>query len=569
MDAVNQLLLVGALVMFGGILLGAFSSRFGIPFLLVFLLVGMIAGGDGPGGIDFDDHRLAFFVGNLALAIILLDGGLRTKLATFRVALRPSLVLASLGVVLTALPTGLFMAWTFDVDWRVGLLLGSIVGSTDAAAVFSLLRASGTRLNERVANTLEIESGINDPTAIFLTMTMIEVLMASADLQGMELARQLVGQFGLGGIFGIAFGFTMAWVMRHAQVGEGLSALLLCSGGIVAFAVTSMLGGSGFVAVYLVGLVVGNRLRRTAENLLRAMDGMAWLSQSSMFLLLGLLVTPSELPAVAGQALAVSAFLMLVARPLAVWLCVLPFGFAPREVAFMGWIGLRGAVPIVLAVFPLLAGVPDAWLLFNVAFVVVVTSLLLQGASVPLAARLFGVALPPRDEPRVRPTLSDDSLAVVEFRIGERSPMLGIDLRTLILPDGACIVGVLRANAVLHDDMTGALLCNDVVMLVAPDIEVDHLSDLFTSIDAAARRRFYGDFVLDGAAAFADVCAAYGCEMPAEFDGLSLDEAMRRKVRNIVEGDAVQIAGLLLIAREIVAGRVVKVGLKLERAAAR
>lgn len=569
MEAVNQLLLVGALVMFGGILLGAFSSRFGIPFLLVFLLVGMLAGEDGIGGIDFDDHRLAFFVGNLALAIILLDGGLRTKLATFRVALRPSLVLASFGVVLTALPTGLFMAWIFDVDWSVGLLLGSIVGSTDAAAVFALLRASGTRLNERVANTLEIESGINDPTAIFLTMTMIEVLMAPDDLQGIELARQLVVQFGLGGIFGIAFGFAMAWVMRGAQVGDGLSALLLCSGGIVAFAITSMLGGSGFVAVYLVGLVVGNRLRRTAENLLRAMDGMAWLSQSSMFLLLGLLVTPSELPAVAWQALAVSAFLMLVARPLAVWLCVLPFGFAPREIAFMGWIGLRGAVPIVLAVFPLLAGVPDAWLLFNVAFVVVVTSLLLQGSSVPPAARLFGVALPPRDEPRVRPTLSDDTLAVIEFRIGERSPMLGIDLRTLILPDGARVVGVLRSNTVLHDDGAGALARNDVVMLVAPDVEVDHLSDLFTSIDAAARRRFYGDFVLDGAAAFADVCAAYGCEMRDELEGLSLDEAMRRQARNIVEGDAVQVSGLLLIAREVSAGRVVKVGLKLERRAGR
>ncbi|HEY0878414.1 MAG TPA: potassium/proton antiporter, partial [Zeimonas sp.] len=414
-----------------------------------------------------------------------------------------------------------------------------------------------------------IESGINDPTAIFLTMMMIEVLIAPDELQGFGLVRQLVVQFGLGAVLGLVLGRAMAWVMRSAQVGEGLSALLLCSGGVTAFAITSMLGGSGFVAVYLVGLVVGNRMRRTAENLLRAMDGMAWLSQSSMFLLLGLLVTPSELPAIVWQALAVSAFLMLVARPLAVWLCLLPFSFASREVAFMGWIGLRGAVPIVLAVFPLLAGVPDAELLFNVAFVVVVTSLLLQGSSVPLAARLFGVGLPPRDEPRVRPTLSDDRLAVLEFRIGERSPMLGIDLRTLLLPEGARVVGVLRASAVVHDDDTGALRRDDVVMLVAPDVEVDHLSDLFTSVDAAARRRFYGDFVLEGAASFADVCAAYGCEMPAGLDGLSLDEAMRRHARNIVEGDAVHISGLLLIAREVVAGHVVKVGLKLERARVR
>ncbi|MCD6681329.1 MAG: potassium/proton antiporter [Burkholderiaceae bacterium] len=569
MEAVNQLMLVGALVMFAGILLGAFSSRFGIPFLLVFLVVGMLAGEDGIGGIDFDDHRLAFFVGNLALAIILLDGGLRTKLATFRVALRPSLVLASVGVVLTALPVGLFTAWVFGIDWRLGLLLGSIVGSTDAAAVFALLRASGTRLNERVANTLEIESGINDPTAIFLTTLMIEVLMAPAELEGWGLARQLVVQFGLGGILGLALGFAMAAVMRRAHVGEGLSALLLCSGGVTAFGITSILGGSGFVAVYLVGLIVGNRLRRTAENLLRAMDGMAWLAQSSMFLLLGLLVTPTEIPAVAWQASAVSAFLMLVARPLAVWLCLLPFSFARREVAFMGWIGLRGAVPIVLAVFPLLAGVPDAELLFNVAFVVVVTSLLLQGSSVPFVARLFGVGLPPRDEPRVRPTLSDDRLAVLEFRIGDRSPMLGIDLRTLILPEGARVVGVLRRNGVAHDHDAGALMRNDVVMLIAPDIEVDHLSDMFTSVDAGARRRFYGDFVLEGAASFADVCAAYGCEASPELAGLTLDEAMRQQARHIVEGDAVQLSGLLLIAREVVDGKVVKVGLKLERARAR
>lgn len=568
MDAVNQLLLVGALVMFAGILLGAFSSRFGIPFLLVFLLVGMLAGKNGIGGIDFDDHRLAFFVGNLALAIILLDGGLRTKLATFRVALRPSLVLASLGVVLTALPVGLFTAWVFDIDWRLGLLLGSIVGSTDAAAVFALLRSSGTRLNERVANTLEIESGINDPTAIFLTTLMIAVLMAPGELQGWELARQLVVQFGLGGILGLALGRAMAWVMHRAHVGEGLSALLLCSGGVTAFALVGALGGSGFVAVYLVGLVVGNRMRRSAENLLRAMDGMAWLAQSSMFLLLGLLVTPAEIPAIAWHALAVSAFLMLAARPAAVWLCLRPFRFAPREVAFIGWIGLRGAVPIVLAVFPLLAGVPNAELLFNVAFVVVVTSLLLQGSSVPFAARRLGVGLPPRDEPRVRPTLSDDRLAVLEFHIGERSPMLGIDLRALILPDGVRIVAVLRSSMVLHDEATGPLARDDVVMLVAPDIEVDHLSDLFTSVDAAARRRFYGDFVLEGAASFAEVCATYGCEIVPEYGALSLDEAMRRHTPRIVEGDAVHLSGLLLVAREMAAGRIVKVGLKLERAAA-
>jgi len=356
---------------------------------------------------------------------------------------------------------------------------------------------------------------------------------------------------------------VMAWIMKRALVGEGLSALLLCSGGVAAFALVNTIGGSGFIAVYLVGLIVGNRMRRTGENLLRAMDGMAWLAQSSMFLLLGLLVTPAEMPAVAGAALLISAFLMLVARPASVWLCLKPFHFAPREVGFIGWMGLRGAVPIVLAMFPLLAGVPDARLLFNVAFVVVLSSLLLQGASVPFAARRFGVGLPPRDEPRVRPTLSDDQLAMLEFPVGERSSLAGVELDTMIFPDKVRVVGVLRASDLLGGAEAGPLQADDVVMLIAPDNEVDHLSEMFTRVEVSVRRAAWGDFVLDASAGFADICAAYDCEAPPELSGLTLDEVMRLLEPRLVEGDEVHVAGLALVAREIADGRVVKAGLKL------
>ena len=563
MDVVNQVLLAGALVMFAGILLGAVSSRQGIPFLVVFLVVGMLAGEDGVGGIQFSDYSTAFFVGNLALAIILLDGGLRTKLSTFRVALKPSLMLATAGVLLTAVPVGVFAAWVLGIDWRLGLLLGSIVGSTDAAAVFALLRASGTRLNERVANTLEIESGVNDPMAIFLTTLMIQVLMMPETFGLLELIGQLLMQFGLGIALGLALGRAMSWIMKRAQVGEGLSALLLCSGGVAAFAFVNSLGGSGFIAVYLVGLIVGNRIRRAGENLLKAMDGMAWLAQSSMFLLLGLLVTPAEMPVIAGAALLISAFLMFVARPFSVWLCLKPFRFAPREVGFMGWMGLRGAVPIVLAMFPLLAGVPDAKLLFNVAFVVVLSSLLLQGASVPFAARRFAVGLPPRDEPSVRPTLSNDQLAVLEFPVGDRSSLAGVELDSMIFPDGVRVIGVVRDARLMSATEAGELRVNDVVMMVSPDDEVDHLSEMFTRIEASVRRAAWGDFVLDGSASFADVCAAYGCEAPMEYRAMTLDETMRRLAPRLVEGDELRVAGLVLIAREISSGRVVKAGLKL------
>ncbi|RPH65700.1 MAG: potassium/proton antiporter, partial [Burkholderiales bacterium] len=368
-------------------------------------------------------------------------------------------------------------------------------------------------------------------------------------------------------VLGIALGRALAWAMQRASLGEGLGALLLCSGGVASFALVNALGGSGFIAIYLVGLVVGNRTRRAGENLLRAMDGMAWLAQSSMFLLLGLLVTPGAIPGILPSALAISLFLMLFARPAAVWVSLLPFRFAGREIAFIGWMGLRGAVPIVLAMFPMLAGVPGSGTLFNVAFVVVLTSLLFQGTSVAFSARRFGVGLPPRDEPLVRSTLSDDHLAILEFLVGPQSPLLGVLLRTLLLPEGARVLAVIRGGEPLDQDAAGALRQGDVVMLVAPDAEVDHLSEMFARVDVAARRKYFGDFVLEGGASFGDVCAAYGCELPEDLAGLTLDQAMRRRAPRIVEGDAVQISRLLLVAREIAEGRVVKVGLKLERAA--
>ncbi|MBX3623321.1 MAG: potassium/proton antiporter [Rhizobacter sp.] len=399
MDFVNlPLLAVGALV-FVSVVAGLFSVRIGFSFLVVFLLTGILAGEEGIGGFRFDDYTLSFWVGNVALAIILLDGGLRTKLSTFRVALRPSLVLATVGVALTALAVGLFAAWVLAIDWRLGLLLGAIVGSTDAAAVFAMLKSSGTRLNERVANTLEIESGVNDPMAIALVTVLIELLTSVGEARGLAMVGELVLQFGLGTVLGIGLGRALAWAMQRASLGEGLGALLLCSGGVAAFALVNALGGSGFIAVYLVGLVVGNRTRRAGENLLRAMDGMAWLAQSSMFLLLGLLVAPHRLLDAAWPTLAVAVVLMFVARPLAVALCLAPLRFKRGEIAFIGWVGLRGAVPIVLALFPLLAHLPDSYRFFNVAFAVVLLSLLLQGTTLPWVARWVRVAQPPAEPP--------------------------------------------------------------------------------------------------------------------------------------------------------------------------
>lgn len=420
-------LLVAAALVFVSVLAGVVSTRVGFSFLLVFLLAGILAGQDGPGGLVFNDFRLSFWVGNIALAVILLDGGLRTDFDTFRTGLKPSLLLATLGVVLSAGITGAAARWLLDLSWPMALLVGAIVGSTDAAAVFALLKSSGVRLNERVAATLEIESGMNDPMAVYLTLALIGVVLAAstagsgAGLSALEVLRSLALQFGWGGALGLGAGFAMAELLKRLGRGEdgggGIRALLLVSGGLTVFAATTWLGGSGFLAVYAMGVIAGNRARRQVRSTLSAMDGYAWLSQAGMFLLLGLLATPSQLLPTLLPGLGVSLVLMLMARPLAVALCLVPLRFPPREIAFISWVGLRGAVPIVLAMFPLMAGVPGAQTFFNVAFVVVLTSLLLQGSTIAWSARRLGLALPEPND------LQASRLVFGDFVIDGATPM--------------------------------------------------------------------------------------------------------------------------------------------------
>lgn len=420
LDFLSLPLLVAAALVFLSVLAGVVSARAGFSFLLVFLVAGILAGEDGPGGLVFNDFKLSFWVGNVALAVILLDGGLRTEFNTFRTGLKPSLLLATLGVLVSAGITGVAAHWLLDLPWPLALLVGAIVGSTDAAAVFSLLKSSGVKLNERVAATLEIESGMNDPMAVYLTLTLIGVALAAtaggaAGASGLDMGtvlRSLLEQFGWGAALGLAAGFGMAELLKRLGRGEdgggGIRALLLVSGGLVVFAATTWLGGSGFLAVYAMGVIAGNRARRQVRSSLSAMDGYAWLSQAGMFLLLGLLVTPSNLLPTLLPALGVSLVLMGVARPLSVWLCLAPLRFPPREIVFISWVGLRGAVPIVLAVFPVMAGVPGAQTFFNVAFVVVLASLLLQGSTIAWSARRLGVALPdPEDEAQARLVFGD------------------------------------------------------------------------------------------------------------------------------------------------------------------
>jgi cell volume regulation protein A len=409
----DLLLLAGALLVLTSLLAGVLSTRLGLPFLLVFLLAGMFAGVDGPLGIAFDGAPLAAAVGNAALAVILLEGGISTRMATFRVGARSGVLLATLGVLLTAVLTGAVAMAALRVDWQRALLLGAIVGSTDAAAVFSQLRQSGVRLPERVGATLEIESGLNDPAAMFLTLALTASIASHAGPA--QFAALLASQAGFGAAIGLGGGAGMAWVLRRLTLSVeqgGVLALIIVSGGFAAYAACTLVEGSGFLAVYLYGLRLRERAPKAAHAASSALDGFAWAAQATMFLLLGLLVTPREMLGSLGAEAAVAAALMFVARPLAAWLCLAPLRFGTRESLFVGWVGLRGAVPIVLALVPLMSGVPDSRRFFNVAFAVVLASLLLQGTTLAWVARRLKLAEPetaPRAQRAVQGRLTLDA----------------------------------------------------------------------------------------------------------------------------------------------------------------
>src|SRR5690242_13448147 len=362
----------------------------------------MLAGEDGPGGIPFNDVQLTYLIGSIALGIILFDGGMRTHAATVRVGIAPGLVLATFGVIATAAVVAVFAVYLFGFTWLQGLLLGAIVGSTDAAAVFSVLSARGLAIKRRVSATLEIESGCNDPMAVFLTIVLVQAIAAGKTGLDWSIAGRLVAEFSIGGAAGLAGGYLMVSLINRLDLAQALYPLLASSLALLVFAFTAAIGGSGFLAIYVAGLVMGNRQVHSAQDILRVHDGLAWLAQIGMFLVLGLLAAPKTLLSVAHTSLLVAIVLILIARPVAVVLCLSPFRFPWREQTFIAWMGLRGAVPIILGIFPLVAGLDNAWLYFNIAFFVVLVSLLVQGWSVAPAARMLQLEVPPTSLPAAR-----------------------------------------------------------------------------------------------------------------------------------------------------------------------
>jgi cell volume regulation protein A len=390
-----ELIMLGAaLLVVVSILLEPVAARIGAPLLLLFLALGMLLGEDGPGGIDFDDFDTAYNVSALALGVILLAGGLDTPLADIRRAAAPAFVLAKFGVVLTAAIIGAAASYLFSVPLTHGLLLGAVSGSTDAAATFLLLGQRDVRLRGRIRETILVESGINDPMAIFLTLTLVGIVDAGASLETValpDLATLFGQQLGLGAALGVAGGYLLARMTDMVPLPLGLYAPLCLAGALAIFAGTNLLGGSGFLAIYLTGLMLTGWVRRAQDRIVHFHEGLSWLSQILMFVMLGLLMTPSDLGATLLPAIALAIILMFVARPLAVLICLTPFRFPWRDQLFVGWVGLRGAVTIILAIIPVISPAPVTVTFFNVVVVIVIASLVLQGWTIPWAARRLKV----------------------------------------------------------------------------------------------------------------------------------------------------------------------------------
>ncbi|ALS98706.1 potassium/proton antiporter [Lacimicrobium alkaliphilum] len=572
MAEINTILLfVGALLVLS-ILASVLSDRLGAPLLLIFLIMGMLAGEEGIGGIEFHSPELSFLIGSAALAIILFDGGMRTRKERFRVALWPAISLATVGVALTCSLTAAGAVYFFGLPWPTALLIGAILSSTDAAAVFGIFQSRGVVLKQRVASTLEIESGTNDPMAVILTMALTGALVSGAELHLLPLALDVAWQMLVGLAAGWLGGKGFVLLAHRVPLSFSFLPILAAASAIFVFAMTSHINGSGFLAVYLMGYLIGNARLPHLMHILQVQDGLTWLGQIMMFLILGLLVTPSNLIAHAPLAISVALVLIFIARPVAVLVCLLPFSFPWREQLFISWVGLRGAVPIILALYPWLSGLDDQELYFDVAFFVVLISLFIQGWTMSPIARWLGLEVPETPHPRERVPLesiaSADPLEVMSFPITPDVPAFEHKWFELNFSADIAYAGVIREQIWLPPDPDSRLLEGDILLVLAKVEDMDSISRVLAASGEGRKLKeseFFGDFSLHGDLTLTEVNNFYPLGHLAEkVANLSLADYFSLKYhRRVVIGDSLRLGQVILTVRELDdKGRILSLGIR-------
>ena len=575
----DQTIYLVTLVATALVLAAAFSSliafRFGAPLLLLFLGIGLVTGADGL-GIQFDNARLAYFAGSLALATILFDSGFGTPLNALRQAALPAISLATMGVALTTLVFGVAAFYLTPLTWLESFLLGAAVASTDAAAVFFLLRAGNLSLRDRVRSTLEIESCTNDPIAIFLTITLVEVIAIGADPEAQVLLFDIIVGFiehmGLGAIAGVLGGMAIVRLVDRLNLDSGLLPIFVLTLSLLVFAGAGAIGGSGFLAVYLAGLVAGNSQIRATNTLKRFQDGMSWLAQIIMFLVLGLFATPSQFPAILVPAVLLGLFLIFIARPLAVSLCLMPFRFPRAETAFISWVGLRGAVSILLALTPLIGGLENGRLIFNIAFIVVLVSLVVQGWTVGPLARRLGLIVPARLGPLNKVELELPGSAhheLLAYTVVAGSPVA----RGQRIPRWARPSLVVRDGRSMRFQEMGRLVAGDHVYIFVPDRYPRLLDRLFASrmeVDPEDED-FFGAFAVEPGRLASDLEMAYGLGLSEAEQKMTIGALLNERFGGHAEyADRVMIGPIELIVRDVdEKGKIISIGLSTEPLATR
>ena len=565
MFLIDQVLLLAAVLLLLGIVSSKLSARLGLPVLVLFVLIGMLAGERGIGGIPFDNPGVAHALGTLALAVILFDGGLQTRTASIREVWKPAASLATLGVLVTAAVTGSFAAWLLELPLLEGLLLGAIVGSTDAAAVFALLRSAGIHIKSRIKSTLEVESASNDPMAIFLTIGLLEVLVNDVSF-GVGLLQLFVLQMGIGAAVGLGVGWAaVRLVNRIGLEVSGLYPVLVAGCGLFAFGLAATLGGSGFLAIFVAGVIVGNNRIVFQRDTFLFHDGLAWLSQITMFVVLGLLIDPKELLDVWMEGLAISAVLIFLARPLAVAPVLKIFGFDAREITLVSWVGLRGSVPIILAIFPLLFGLPGAPLIFNVVFFVVLISATVQGSTLAFFARRLGLSEPPPPAPAATlqiTSIRDVNADLVEYTMRGDARAVGRRLSQLALPEGTVVAMITRRNTVIPPRGSTPIQADDHLYVVLRPDARPFVDRVFSqAIDPPGNDLPDTELRLKGWTTVEDLRNSYGIHLHAP-DGANLHEILREHLQGELKLDAsVILDGTSLWVRELVGQRISTVGL--------